>query len=269
MIIVILAAGRGNRLKKTIPKNFNYITKCLVEFNGNYSIVRLLNQLSRISEKSKYLVIGHEYKKVIESINSSQLNLSQIKFIINKNYLKDSNFSSLYLALNKIIKDGENLNQGLLIIEADSFLMDKDFTEFNNFIKKYNKNKNKSEILWTSKGLSKVNDSGGFLVPSEEIKFHNKYGLIKDVYISNIRKNKFSLKMYGLTWMNKYSVENWYEKAKNILSSNKTDITGLYFHDLIFDYKDDYKMYYYDFGENVLSFNNYDEYINCLNSISQ
>ena len=46
MIIVILAAGKGSRLKSTLPKSFPYITKSIIKINNQPAIMRLIKQFS-------------------------------------------------------------------------------------------------------------------------------------------------------------------------------------------------------------------------------
>ena len=263
MKIIILAAGCGNRFKNSIPKDFNYITKSLLTFKGESAITRLINQINSLISSSIYIVIGHKYLEVLKHIEQSNIKQDNLNFVVNQNYLEDSNLKSLYMAIDILLKKNHNLNGGTLIIEADTFLKTQYLKDFTNHIikSKYFTN-NQKEICWTSKGLANKNQSGGFLDP-ELNQSNRNYGNIKDAYISNIRNNNYSLKMYGITWMNEIAVRSWYEETNNFLKTN-SNLSKLYFHDIIFKNKNEYFMSYYNFGERVHSFNNYDEYIECL-----
>ncbi len=268
MIIILLAAGRGNRLEKSTPKEFNYITKSLVQFNSESAINRLIKQVNTISNKPLYIVVGHKYKEIIDDINKNSIYKMNIEFVVNKEFNNDSNLISLYLAINKILNIGENLDEGILIIEADSVFDDSDLKNLKNYIKINHKEySSKKLIYWTTKGLSKSNDKGGFI----DTKIENSYskdGFISNVYISSSRNHQNSLKMYGITWMNRNAIFNWFEKSLDIFK-NKSKNSNKYFHEVIFENRKDFTMRYYDLGEKVLSFNNYDEYISCLRLLSK
>ena len=260
MIILILAAGRGNRLKKTLPKSFPYITKSIIKINNQPAIKRLINQFSLIEKNQIILALGHKYKSVLEVINNQNQ-----KFIINNNYKNDSNLRSLFLALEKIIKDKSfDLNDGLLVVEADSFFSNYMLEKFIDHIYKLNSmNAISNKICWTGKGYANLEDSGGFIDPIEN-NYSKNYGQIKNVYINSSPKNSKSIKMYGMTWFDNSSAKNWYEKAKLLLMhKDLNDLTG-YFHEILFDNLKSYYMSYYDLGIKALSFNDYDEYIKCL-----
>ncbi len=115
MIIIILAAGKGNRLKKTLPKSFSYKTKSLIPINNEPAIKRLINQFLKIKESDILLLLGHQYKSVLKVLNDKE----QV-FVLNKNYERDSNLRSLFLGFEKIITENIfNINEGVLVIEAD------------------------------------------------------------------------------------------------------------------------------------------------------
>ena len=117
MIIIILAAGKGNRLKKTLPKSFSYKTKSLIPIKNEPAIKRLTNQFLEIKQRDILLVLGHHHKSVLKVFNDRKP-----VFVLNKNYERDSNLRSLFLGIEKIIKEKIfNINEGILVIEADSF----------------------------------------------------------------------------------------------------------------------------------------------------
>ena len=263
MKVIILAAGKGNRLKESLPNSFPYVTKSLVSFNGETALQRLINQLYECDLTDIYVVIGHKSEDIKRKINSNK-----IKFVMNKNYNEDSNLLSLFLGVKKIKKNIiSQLNEGLLIIEADSIF---NVEYLKNFIKHIKSSllelNNKKIICWTSKGFASKEDKGGFLEPSNKIN-NNNNGLINDAYIKNSKINERTLKMYGVTWLNKKAILEWYKKAYLFITEGKAKENPLYFHDIIFSNKESFTMMYYDFGVNVLSFNNFEEYLKCLNSL--
>ena len=260
MIIVILAAGRGNRLKKTLPKSIPYKTKSLIEINNEPAIKRLINQFLQINQNDILVVLGHEYKYVIEELNNQKL-----EYVLNNDYKNDSNLRSLFVAIKKIITYKIfDINQGVIVVEADSFFSISILKTFIDHIKKLIKNNNFNKICWTTKGSSSVKDSGGFVEPLKNINKKN-HGQVKKAYISNSPNKTEDMKMYGVTWLDYESIMNWYKEAEFLLSKkDSTDLTG-YFHEILFNNSRSFSMSYYDFGSKSLSFNDYDEYMECLN----
>ena len=98
MIIIILAAGKGNRLKKTLPKSFSYKTKSIIPINNQPAIKRLINQLLEINQSEIVLVLGHQYESVLQVFNDKKH-----VFVLNKNYSRDSNLRSLFLGFDKVV----------------------------------------------------------------------------------------------------------------------------------------------------------------------
>ena len=260
MIIVILAAGKGNRLKKTLPKSFPYITKALIPINNKPAIKRLVEQISIIQESQIILVLGHEYKSILGALNNNQY-----EYVLNKDYENDSNLKSLFLAFKKIINYKLNKsNEGILIIEADSFFSNYQLEKFIKYIKTKNLiEKNNRKIIWTTKGLANKCHSGGFIDPLENIKQSN-YGEIENIYLKKSRNNSKTLKMYGLTWLNYNALENWFKHAETFLDKKDHISKTGYFHEIFFKNLESYSMSYYDLGLEALSFNDYDEYSECI-----
>ena len=260
MIIIILAAGKGNRLKKTLPKSFSYKTKSLIPINNEPAIKRLINQFLEIKESDILLLLGHQYKSVLKVLNDKE----QV-FVLNKNYERDSNLRSLFLGFEKIITENIfEINEGVLVIEADCFFHSELLEKFLKHIDLINSSeKFKKKICWTTKGNAMSNDSGGFIDPFENIS-NSKYGDIKNIYIKTKPNNQRTMKMYGITWFNNYAAIEWYMKAKSFLRKIKPhDLTG-YFHQIIFDNFNVFSNSYYDLGKEALSFNDFEEYSKCL-----
>jgi len=260
LIIIILAAGKGNRLKKTLPKSFPYKTKSLIPINNEPAIKRLINQLLDIKQNDILLVLGHQYKSVLNVFkNKKQF------FVLNKNYERDANLRSLFLGFEKIINEKIfNINEGVLVIEADSFFHGNLLERFLSHINLIDSSKEKSnKICWTTKGNASSNDSGGFIDPFENVS-NNKYGDVRNIYIKTHPNNSKTLKMYGITWFNQHAAFDWYLKAKSYLKDKESDELTGYFHEIIFNNFNCFSNSYYDLGEKAISFNDFEEYSKCL-----
>ena len=262
MIIVILAAGRGSRLKKTLPKSFPYVTKSLINIDNEPAIKRLINQFLAINQNQIILVLGHKYESILKVVNKNQ------EFILNNDYKNDSNLRSLFIVAERVLNNKiYDIKDGLLVIEADSFFSNKNLENFIKHIYALNaSNNSQNKICWTTKGYANFNDSGGFIDPLENKK--GIFGKVKNVYIKSSPNNNKTMKMYGITWFENTSIIKWYQKANLLLmSKSPNDITG-YFHEILFDDLKSYSMSYYDLGSKALSFNDYEEYTRCINSNS-
>ena len=261
MIVIILAAGKGNRLKETLPKSFPYKTKSLIPINNEPAIKRLINQVLAIKQNDILLVLGHQYRSV--------LNVFKYKkqfFVLNNNYERDSNLRSLFLGFEKIINEKIfNINEGVLVIEADSFFHGKLLEKFLRHINLINNSKEQiNRICWTTKGNAISNDCGGFIDPFENVS-NKKYGDVKNIYIKTHPNNSKTMKMYGITWFNQYAAIDWYLKAKSFLKDKGSDELTGYFHEIIFNNINCFSNSYYDLGEKAISFNDFEEYSKCLN----
>ena len=260
MIIIILAAGEGNRLKKTLPNSFSYKTKSIIPINNQPAIKRLINQLLEINQSEIVLVLGHQYESVLQVFNDKKH-----VFVLNKNYSRDSNLRSLFLGFDKIINEKIfNINEGILVIEADSFFHEKLLEKFVKHIKSIDSKKEFiNKICWTTKGNALSSDSGGFIDPFEN-STNSKHGDVKNIYIKKKPNNSTTMKMFGITWFNKYAAIDWHLRAKSYLRNKKSsELTG-YFHQIIFDNFNCFSNSYYDLGSKALSFNDFEEYSKCL-----
>ena len=86
---IILAAGTGMR---SIPIN-TQISKAMVEVNGEPLIERVIKQLREVNIQDIYVVVGF-MKEQFEYL----IDLYNVKLIVNPNYSKKNNLSSLALA---------------------------------------------------------------------------------------------------------------------------------------------------------------------------
>jgi len=260
LIKLILAAGQGNRLRKTLPKGYPYITKALIPFNGEPALKRLLRQVNETIVGESIIVLGHESEIIRKTID-----IKGATIILNKNFMNDSNLESLHKAFSFVVDNNIFTKEGILVIEADSFFKTNLLSNLNRYLIS-NKEllSKKNTICWTTKGIAKNTDIGGFIEPLEN-QHHQDEGLIFDIYISNKKKSIHTKKLYGFTWFNENAFKLWLEQAELTLRTN-TNKKSLYFHDVILKNKNDYFMKYYDMSNNALSFNDYEEYIYCLNS---
>lgn len=263
MIVVVLAAGSGNRLKDTLPKSFPYKTKSLIPINNEPAIKRLINQFLEIDNCNILLVLGHQYNLILDILNGQKQD-----FVLNKHYQKDSNLRSLFLGFKRILNDKNFvIDNGILVIEADSFFSNEILEKFIKYISQLNSLTNiPNKICWTTKGNANFNDSGGFIDPCNNTNNKN-FGLVQNAYIKTKPNNSNTLKMYGMTWFDSSSIISWYDKAKLLLEGEDEFGTTGYFHEIIFKNSKKYYMNYYDLGIKALSFNNYSEYLKCKNLI--
>lgn len=116
MQAIILAAGMGKRLGEYTQHN----TKCMVPVNGRPLIDRMLEQLSLLHLNRVVIVVGYEGQKLIEHINTLDLDL-KIEFVHNPIYDKTNNIYSLALAKDKMMEDDTLLIESDLIVDDRMF----------------------------------------------------------------------------------------------------------------------------------------------------
>ena len=97
MIGIILAAGRGIRLRKATS-----IPKSLCEINGETILERQIRMLHRYGIQEIYIVVGYKSYLIKNFVRERGLNLT---FIDNNEWDQSDNLYSLYLALQAT--DGE------------------------------------------------------------------------------------------------------------------------------------------------------------------
>jgi len=88
MLAVILAAGKGKRLKEVTKE----IPKCLIKIEGKSIIERQIEILKKNGINEIYVVVGYKAGEVKNRLNG------KVRFILNKEYEETDNLYSLYLA---------------------------------------------------------------------------------------------------------------------------------------------------------------------------
>jgi len=106
MKAILLAAGVGKRLWPLTAR----CPKCLLEFEGQTLLVRLLTALERAGVWAAVIVVGYLRQKIMEAVAHSQTRLT-IRYVENPRYQKGS-LLSLWWAR-------KELNEDVLILDAD------------------------------------------------------------------------------------------------------------------------------------------------------
>lgn len=109
MILIILASGRGSRLR-SLTKNK---PKCLIKIYKNKTLIDYISENFKFF-KTIIVVTGHK-----SDLLKKNLNYNNIKFVHNKNYLKTNMVESLMLASHTIKKND------IIISYADIFFSPK------------------------------------------------------------------------------------------------------------------------------------------------
>ena len=115
---VILVAGRGSRLGKSVAK----VPKCLVEVNGTPILVNALDRLAAAGIRDVVLVIGYLGSVVRERIGA-RAGPIQIAYRENIEFARTNTTRSLHIGIDTV--DGD-----LLVIEGDVFFEQRVVDEF-------------------------------------------------------------------------------------------------------------------------------------------
>jgi choline kinase len=105
MILIVLASGRGSRLKNLTKDK----PKCLIKI---YKNKRLIDYISENFKYFKKVIVVTGYKS---NILKKELKLKNVKFIYNRNYLNSNMVQSLMLTKNEINK------KDIIVSYADIF----------------------------------------------------------------------------------------------------------------------------------------------------
>ena len=112
MQAIILAAGMGKRLKELT----SYVTKCMVEVNGEMMIHKTLMHLEKLNLNKIVLVVGYEGQQLMDYVNSLGLK-TPVEYVVNDVYDKTNNIYSLYLAKEYLLQDDTLLLESDLVYE--------------------------------------------------------------------------------------------------------------------------------------------------------
>ena len=181
--LVILAGGKGSRIKKYLKKN----PKPLMQIGKKIFLDYLLNNICKFQLNKIYIIAGYRGKKIFNIYNNTEINLIPIKVILEKEPLGTG--GALYLIKKKIT------NQ-FLVINGDS-LFDINYNQIinNNLKKNYSflaltKNKNYK----SNKQLNNIKLQNGKIIKSKYSHLMNAgiYLLNKEL-IKNLKKEYKSL----------------------------------------------------------------------------
>ena len=109
MDAIILAAGRGNRLREFNPDGR---PKSLLEFGGKSLLARELQYLAEFGVQRVELVVGYEADQVIEHVGTLQQR-PEVSFAFNPRYL-DGSVISLLTARERLLSGND-----VLVMDAD------------------------------------------------------------------------------------------------------------------------------------------------------
>ena len=78
--LVILAGGKGTRIKKYLNKN----SKPMIKFFGYYFIDFILSITSKFLFRNIYILAGYRGKQIKKYYHNKKINLSKIKVLVEK-----------------------------------------------------------------------------------------------------------------------------------------------------------------------------------------
>ena len=247
MTVIILAAGQGVRLSSEYEPKENYITKCLVDINGQTALLRLIDQIRSLTDEKIIVVCGHKKENVQEILINKN-----IKLIYNNKFKKDTNLFSLYIA----IKDIED---HALIIEADSVFSLKHFEKFYKAIIFLNSSKSISVplSLWSSIGIKKSFDTGGFINIKSDFPIYKNLYSADSIEISSSPKDN-AYKMFGITYFSKALVKEWLKYSEDLVQiyNNSQQIYPYFHYPFLNGFFDEF-LYCFDFEDFPIAFNTY------------
>jgi D,D-heptose 1,7-bisphosphate phosphatase len=185
LAVVILAGGRGSRIKKIT----NNIPKALIKFNNKPLLTLILNNISKYSFKKIYILAGYKGAKIYKKYNSKYFNFNKVECIIEKKRL--GTFGALVNIKKKLTKN-------FIVINGD--------TIFNANLESLKNSDLKKELVMflTKKHSYKENKKLTNLgIKKNKIIFYSK----KDKYI-NSGTYLLSKKIFNKRFLNKSSLEN-------------------------------------------------------------
>lgn len=114
MQAIILAAGKGSRLKKHTENN----TKCMLEVAGQRLIDHSLKALHEVGVNSVILVVGYQKNNLMRYLGNEAHGVS-ITYVHNDDYNTTNNIYSLYLARDYLLSEDTLLLESDLIYDVE------------------------------------------------------------------------------------------------------------------------------------------------------
>jgi choline kinase len=193
MILLILASGRGSRLKELTKKR----PKCLIKIK-NKSIIKYLEPIFLYFNKI-FIITGYK-----SNLIKKELNNKKIKFIKNKEYYKTNMVHSIFVAKKEI-------NEDIIILYSDIIF---DHKIISNLIK-FRSTTLPLNQRWVATWRKRMNYKG-ILNDAENVVTKNK----KIIEIgTKIRKNLPKLQFMGMAKITKqdyYKMYKLYKKTKDM-----------------------------------------------------
>jgi choline kinase len=190
IVVVILAAGRGRRLKPLT----NNTPKPLIKLNGKTIIEHQIDCCRRLGLKNIVIVVGYQKNKIKKIVGNS------VKYVVNKEYINSKPGYSMWLA-------GSHLkNKSLLHILGDTYF---DFE----LLKKLVNSKYSNALLVDFD--TKLN--------KEAAKVYIKNGLVKKINKS-IPLNKASGECIGLRKFSKECTKELFKRLDESVKNNRKNV---------------------------------------------
>jgi D-glycero-D-manno-heptose 1,7-bisphosphate phosphatase len=198
LAVIILAGGRGTRIKKIT----NIIPKPLIKFNNKPLLTLILNNISKYNFKKIYILAGYKGAKIYKKYNNKYFNFNKVECVIEKKRL--GTFGAIAnikekLTKNFIVINGDTIFNANLEILKNSDLK-KELVMFLTKKHSYKENKKltnlgikKNKIIFYSKNNNYIN-AGTYLLSKKIFnkKFINKSSLENDIIPKLIEEKKIN-----------------------------------------------------------------------------
>lgn len=233
--VIILAAGRSRRMEK-LSKN---MPKCLLEYDNEKILSRLVRQLKENGIKKIVITVGYKSNIIYEMFKDDP----SIILVENKLYEEDINIYSMKLALPYITGP-------CVVFEAD-VIMEDDLIKYivgSDFLRK---------SVWFTKGKFTSSQYGGILKS-------DKHGFITDIRITPVYNDRYAnySKITGIMRINDKCLEIYKELVNKYSKSTiKQYYLGPWIENLKFLECEEADISYFEF----FSFNKPEEYYQVIN----
>jgi len=193
MKVIITAAGKSTRIAEHLKGKH----KCLIEYNEETLIFRLVRQIIQAGYKEITIVLGYQKEAVKEALSL----INGINFVENDNYEKDKNILSLLLGYPKT-------DDPVLIIESDVIITD-------SCIPKLCSMRECKEVTWSANGIFQSSQMGAILFTDNdkitEVKYVPAYSNEYRNCYKNLGIMAIPEQFSGLyrEYLNKYINNSW------------------------------------------------------------